>query len=321
MTNISNRKRLAFLFILLINVATFPFCQGLVVSPVHSSNRVPTIKSNDHSAGLSALLESRGGDNDYVVSSGQSMQSTSNLQLGMVGLAPIKLAWTTFAATIGLLVREINSLSFHQKIFCLSTFLLGFSLGRMRPFWKRYTDMNDIPSSLFGKELRGRAVSVSDGDTIRFLHQPTRFHPASLKKGEKVSELALPIRLCTIDTPETAKFGKSGQPFGNDAKEHLKSMLEEKVVRIRLLQKDQYSRGVAEVFTRSPFPFLWKRKYMDAQMLKEGLAEVYTGGGAVYGPLGKDEYLTMEENARKAKKGIWSQKNRESAAEYKKRNK
>jgi hypothetical protein len=53
----------------------------------------------------------------------------------------------------------------------------------------------------------------SDGDTIRFLHTPTRFHPIDLRKEqeEKASATALPIRICTIDTPETAKFGKSGQ--------------------------------------------------------------------------------------------------------------
>ena len=90
------------------------------------------------------------------------------------------------------------------------------------------------------------------------------------------------------------------------------------MVYVRLLQKDQYSRAVAEVFT-GRFPF-WQR-YMDAQMLSEGLAEVYTGGGAVYGPLGKDEYLAIEEKARKQKKGIWSLNNRETAAEYKRRTK
>ena len=98
-------------------------------------------------------------------------------------------------------------------------------------------------------------------------------------------------------------------------------MLEDKIVRIQLLQKDQYGRAVAEVFT-SRFPFVpFLRKHMDAQMLKQGLAEVYTGGGAVYGPLGKDEYISLQEKAMNAKKGIWSLKGRESAAEYKKRTK
>jgi endonuclease YncB( thermonuclease family) len=60
---------------------------------------------------------------------------------------------------------------------------------------------------------------------------------------------------------------------------------------------------------------------MDERMLKEGLAEVYVGGGAVYGPKRKEAYIEMEDKAKKARKGIWSSKKRESAAEYKRRTK
>jgi micrococcal nuclease len=263
----------------------------------------------------------RGGSENDAPNGAGSQQLPQQL---IISLAPVTLALTSLAALLRLLARQVKSFSFHQQIFVVTTFLLGFWMGRMRPFWKRYTDINDIPSSLFGEEapsLRGRAVAISDGDTIRFLHQPTRFHPGQLKKGEKTSEVALPIRLCTIDAPETAKFGNPGQPFGTEAKEHLENLLDDKVVRIRLLRKDQYSRGVAQVFTSCRFPFFFRRKYMDSSMLREGLAEVYTGVNAVYGVHGKDEYLAMQEKARKAKKGMWSQKNREAAADYKKRTK
>jgi endonuclease YncB( thermonuclease family) len=247
-------------------------------------------------------------------------QFSMSQQAGIIGVAP-KAAIASFLGIANLIIREVRSLTFHQKTLFVATFAIGFCLGRIRPFWKRYTDVYEIPNILFGSSassISGRAVSVSDGDTIRFLHTPTWFHPKTLRKGEKVSSVALPIRICTIDTPETAKFGKPGQPFGNEAKEHLKSLLEQKKVRIRLLQKDQYGRAVAEVFT-GRFPIF--RKYMDELMLKEGFAEVYQGGGTVYGPKGKDMYLEMEDNAKKAKKGIWSSKKRESAAEYKRRTK
>ena len=196
----------------------------------------------------------------------------------------------------------------------------GYVLGRQSPFWQRYTRVTDIPRSRFApKILWGRAVSVSDGDTIRFLHQPTPFHPRRLGKGQKASELALPIRICTIDTPETPKFGKPGQPFGMEAKEALQELIQGRKIGLRLLQLDQYSRAVAQVLVprtfRSPL-------HVDQYMLQQGLAEVYTGGGAVYGPLGVDAYLELQKKAQKAKKGIWSQgKRRESAAEYKRRTK
>jgi micrococcal nuclease len=227
-----------------------------------------------------------------------------------------------------------------QKGLFLGVFLWGILMGRWigQPmFWNRYTNVMDISPNHFGpdaKPLVGRAVSVSDGDTIRFLHTPTPFHSPSVNKDkkEKVSTVALPIRVCSIDTPETAKFGKSGQPFGQAAKDKMKELVVgdgSVVVQVRLLQKDQYGRAVAQLFTTPPAPkrivsllFGGRRnKHVDEEMLKAGLAEVYVGSGAVYGPKGKDAYLAMEDEARKKKLGIWSQTKRESAAEYKKRTK
>jgi endonuclease YncB( thermonuclease family) len=142
-------------------------------------------------------------------------------------------------------------------------FVLGWKLGRSsvvgRIFPSRFLSVSDIPKSLIGKDapfLRGRVVSVSDGDTFRFYHVPTRFFHSSnvpTKKkstdastaSTKLSEIALPVRVCTIDTPETAKFGKEGQPFGIEAREYLSSMVADKMVQIQVLDTDQYGRIVA----------------------------------------------------------------------------
>jgi endonuclease YncB( thermonuclease family) len=162
-------------------------------------------------------------------------------------------------------------------------------------------------------------VTVSDGDTIRFLHTPTPWHPKALRKGEKASELAMPIRICTIDTPETPKFGKPGQPFGMEAKQALTDLVTGKPIRVGILQMDQYGRAVADVqVPRGPFR---KPLHVDAYMLQHGWAEVYTGGGAVYGPEGLDTYIGLQEEAKSKKLGIWSKGKRESAAEYKRRTK
>jgi micrococcal nuclease len=205
----------------------------------------------------------------------------------------------------------------------LTSFVVGFKAGRFQNPWRRFTSLTDIPSQYFGDTapyLRGRVVSVSDGDTIRFRHTPSFFFQQStLQEGEKVSSVALPIRICTIDTPETAKFGKEGQPFGEDAKTYLSDMIENKIVYCQLLQQDQYGRAVAQVKKYGILPF-WPPSYMDEMMLQAGLAEVYLGGGAVYGHKGKEEYLKMMERAKSKKKGIWSQGEKgESAAEYKAR--
>ena len=66
--------------------------------------------------------------------------------------------------------------------------------------------------------------------------------------------------------------------------------------------------------------WLWS-SYLDEEMLKAGLAEVYQGSGAVYGRKGKDGYMKIMEKAKSKGIGIWSDPDRESAAEYKRRTK
>jgi endonuclease YncB( thermonuclease family) len=84
------------------------------------------------------------------------------------------------------------------------------------------------------------------------------------------------------------------------------------------LQADQYGRGVAQVYTDG---FLFRHQHVDKIMLRAGLAKVYQGSGAVYGPKGKESYLQLQNMAAAAKVGMWSQKKRKSAAEYKRRTK
>ena len=87
-----------------------------------------------------------------------------------------------------------------------------------------------------------------------------------------------------------------------------------------MLHKDQYGRGVAEVFVRGKA--LRRPIYADEHLLKLGMAEVYRGGGAVYGPKGLETYNVLEQTAQAHHVGMWSQgAQRESAADYKKRTK
>lgn len=199
---------------------------------------------------------------------------------------------------------------------CTASFALGLRLGRVRPVWRAVTSLQDLYSADIGPRapwMRGTVVSVSDGDTVRFLHRPTPFH--SSKNYEKDHRLAL--RLCTIDTPETAKFGKPGQRFGEQAKDYLVSLCLDKSVRVKVLHIDPYGRGVAEVVRPG---WLWN-SYLDEEMIKTGMAEVYQGNGAVYGRLGKEGYLKLMDTAKGKGIGIWSDPNRETAAEYKRRTK
>ena len=239
--------------------------------------------------------------------------------------------WPALGSAMAGLVKEFRAMTRTQKLILFGVWCFGLILGRTKPFWQAFRNVNDIPPRYFGPNaapLVGKVLSVTDGDTIRFYHTPLWWLPKHLvgrnskpgkkQKGKvKLSDITLPTRICTIDTPETAKFGKPGQPFGEEAKDELKQMVEDRTVRLKLLQKDQYGRVVAQV-CKGWGPL---RQYVDEHMLKKGLAEVYTGMGAVYGPLGLEGYLELQEAAMKKKLGIWSQKNRESAAEFKKRTK
>ena len=257
-----------------------------------------------------------------------------------MALSLITNTWNYILSATVIALKALQELSTVQKTLFVGIFLVGFACGKLssiRPFWIPYRDVNDIPSSYFSADannrqtplLRGRAITVSDGDTIRFLHTPLPWQYDKDKKY-KVSETCLPIRCCTYDTPETPKFGSKGQPFGIEAKDELTNLLKDQIVHLKLLQKDQYNRVVACMWIHDKkfggllsmlLPWTKKKVYVDEHMLSKGLAEVYTGGGAVYGPYGKDYYMKLQSDAQSQKIGIWSLKNRESAAEYKKRTK
>ncbi len=238
----------------------------------------------------------------------------------------LQAVWTWIVSLCHILRRDFNNLNSNQRFMMMGVLVFGVYIGRSLSSLtlSRFTNVADIPTKFFGPSapyLTGRAVSISDGDTFRFYHTPTPFHQSTLnKKKQRLSDHTLLIRICTIDAPETSKFGKPGQPFGEEAKKELQRLIENQIIQVRLLSKDQYGRAVGQAFVPQRL-LVQKRKGVDEILLRAGLAEVYQGMGAVYGPKGKEEYLRLEAEARKAKKGIWSTSKRESAAEYKRRTK
>lgn len=214
---------------------------------------------------------------------------------------------------------------FALTISFVGAFGFGVMVGRKSSkifLFRRITNVQVLSDNHIGPQsntLQGRAVSVSDGDTFRFYHKPSWFHSSIPDIDAKLSDQTIPIRICTIDTPEVAKFGKPSQPFGDDAKKLLSKHILDRPVRIKILKLDQYGRAVASVWYRpwSLLPFFSNQ--VDEVMLQAGLAEVYRGSGAIYGKRGRDYYLQLEQQARINKVGMWSQPNRESAAEFKAR--
>lgn len=131
-------------------------------------------------------------------------------------------------------------------------------------------------------ELRGRVISVADGDTITILDANKEQHK---------------VRLLHIDAPE------SKQAYGVRAREHLAALVFGKDVVVKWSQRDRYQRILGEVSVGGTNANL--------DMVKAGLAWHYKADM---------EYAAAEEAARKAKRGLWADKNPVPPWEFRKKN-
>ncbi|MBC2704749.1 MAG: thermonuclease family protein [Desulfobacula sp.] len=129
-----------------------------------------------------------------------------------------------------------------------------------------------------------KVLKVFDGDTIKV----TRV------------DLIFKVRLVGIDSPETGFKGQKSQPFSQKAKQHLTDLLDNKKVAIKSYGTGAYNRQLAEVFIGN--------KNINIEMIRAGLAEVYTGRRPK--KLDSQLYLKEEASARRAGKGMWIQGSR-----------
>lgn len=79
------------------------------------------------------------------------------------------------------------------------------------------------------------------------------------------------VRLIGVDTPETVKPGTSPQPYGKEASEFTKKMLEGKHVELvfDVQERDQYGRLLAYVYFEDG-------TFFNELLVREGYAKVYT---------------------------------------------
>lgn len=177
-----------------------------------------------------------------------------------------------------------------------------------------YSDQESLPST-FGPHsyMLGRVVQVIDGDTLSF----TPMTIFSIFDKTKKNKSRISLRLAGIDSPETAKNGKEGQPFAVESKEFLSQTLN-KIILIKPFSKDQYGRLVGIAFY---FPFIvpWIKRNLCLESLRQGLSVVYHGMGSQYGDL-KQEFIKAQEEASSAKRGIWSLDSFESPGQFKRNN-
>ena len=117
------------------------------------------------------------------------------------------------------------------------------------------------------------------------------------------------VRMIGINAPETShhRYGKKGQPFGNQARERLRKFIEGKDVTLKDGRElfDRYGRRLAYVY-------LPDGTFVNREMVREGYAETYRKFPFEY----KNEFLEFEQAAKQEKSGMWSGKPASWSAEF-----
>jgi micrococcal nuclease len=138
-------------------------------------------------------------------------------------------------------------------------------------------------ATLQADEIRGKVVSIADGDTITVLD------------AEKVQHK---IRLEGIDAPE------KGQAFGTKSKEKISEKVGEKELVVRWTKKDRYGRILGDVYLGD--------RHINLEMVRDGMAWHYKQYSK------SKELSDAEDEARKSQKGLWVDKDPVPPWEYRK---
>ena len=138
---------------------------------------------------------------------------------------------------------------------------------------------------------------------LRMRHLPGFWSSPAYTGNLKDHTLA--VRMYAIDTPETAKFGNPGQPYGDEATKFVEDKLLHKKINMKLLAKDRYGRALAVVtYEENGFLFMKGRQAdISEELVKKGLAVIYRQGGAQYDG-GIARWDKLEDTAKRQKIGI-----------------
>jgi micrococcal nuclease len=131
-----------------------------------------------------------------------------------------------------------------------------------------------LTTALLADELRGKVVSIADGDTITVLDADKKQHK---------------VRLNGIDAPEKK------QAFGAKSKARLGELVAGKDVVVEWKEKDNYGRTLGKV-TQNGVD-------VNLQMVKEGMAWHYRKYSKSV------ELARAEAEAKAGKKGLWADPN------------
>ncbi len=134
------------------------------------------------------------------------------------------------------------------------------------------------------------AVHIVDGDTL------------DIQDDQGVKHR---VRLIGANTPETVKPNSPVEPFGPEASAFTKRIIEEAGGKVRVAfdgdQVDRYDRNLAMIYVQTPRGEVWLNK----MLIHEGLARAQLQYRFSKGA--KEAFRVAEEEAKRARKNIWSQ--------------
>ena len=138
-------------------------------------------------------------------------------------------------------------------------------------------------------DISGKVVAVTDGDTIKVLDANRVQHK---------------VRLSGIDAPEKA------QPFGKASRKYLASLVAGKDVRIETSKKDRYGRVLGKVWAQpQDCPGCGKTLNANHAQILSGMAWRYLDYLKDLSEEDRGRYKSAEEEAKKRKRGLWSEAN------------
>ena len=146
-------------------------------------------------------------------------------------------------------------------------------MNAVRRTWWLYGFLAILAGPLLAAEYAGRVVAISDGDSLTLL----------VPDGASYQQVK--VRLGEIDTPE------SRQPYGQRAKQALSDLAFGQQARVVVQDTDRYGRKVSRVYVGAVD--------VNAEMIRQGAAWVYRQY------LKDQSLLTLEAEAKAARRGLW----------------
>lgn len=127
--------------------------------------------------------------------------------------------------------------------------------------WDEITDKTSM-FTLEGQTIRGKCVSVYDGDTIKCVFPIPNTSDNRLYKWN--------CRLGRVDTPELRTKNQKEKEFGKKVRDNLRSQILNKIVELKCGEFDKYGRLLVEV--------VYDGKNMNDWLIENEYAKPYDGG-------------------------------------------